>query len=252
MRIDDELAAHVGALSATVSEMGCVIDQIIEQLCACFESDHKLLLCGNGGSAADAQHVAAEFVNRLCFDRPALPALSLVTDTSVLTCVANDAAYDQVFARQIRALGRRGDVLGALTTSGHSPNILAALAVARESGLLTIGFTGQGGVESMSGLCDFVVAVPSTDCARIQECTVLSGTQLPTPWNEGSSAQRADELFTRMLGSGRRCSRPVAGGLGTRHRMTGGLSRCLSCGGNASDLIFRQRLAASLFGELPR
>jgi D-sedoheptulose 7-phosphate isomerase len=160
----------VGALSASVAQLGPVIEDIVERLCTCFQTDHKLLLCGNGGSAADAQHVAAEFVNRLCFDRPALPALSLATDTSILTCVANDAAYDQVFARQVGALGREGDVLGALTTSGQSPNVLTVLAVARDAGLCTVGFTGQAGSAAMSALCDYVVAVPSTDCARIQEC----------------------------------------------------------------------------------
>jgi D-sedoheptulose 7-phosphate isomerase len=170
MRVDDELAAHAAALRDSVTQTGPTIEELVSCLCSCFQRGNKLLLCGNGGSAADAQHIAAEFVNRLCFDRPALPALSLATDTSILTCIANDASYDQVFARQVNALGKSGDVLVGISTSGRSPNVLAALAAAREGGLSTVGFTGRGGGAAMAGLCDYLVAVSSADCARIQEC----------------------------------------------------------------------------------
>ncbi len=170
MSIEDELAAHTAALNKSVADLKSTIDGLVACLCACFERGNKLLLCGNGGSAADAQHIAAEFVNRLCFNRPALPAVSLATDTSVLTCVANDASYDQVFARQVIALGKPGDVLAGISTSGRSPNVLAALAAAREAGLSTVGFTGQGGAAAMADLCEHLVAVSTSECARIQEC----------------------------------------------------------------------------------
>ena len=127
----------------------------------------KLLICGNGGSAADAQHIAGEFVNRFLFDRPALPAISLVTDTSVLTAIGNDSSFDQVFARQIEALGRPGDALLAISTSGKSPNVLNAMDVARQKGLFCIGLCGANGFVSADA--DLVIAVPSTHTPCIQE-----------------------------------------------------------------------------------
>jgi D-sedoheptulose 7-phosphate isomerase len=139
-------------------------------LSSCFDHGGKLLICGNGGSAADAQHFAAEFVNRMRFERRPLPAIALTTDTSVLTSIANDARYEDVFTRQVEAIGCAGDVLFALSTSGASANVLAALRAGRQRGMLTVGFTGQSGAESMAPDCDLLVAVPSRDCARIQEC----------------------------------------------------------------------------------
>src|SRR5450756_703073 len=108
MGLDDELAAHVVALTGTVAGSSRAIADIVARLCSCFDQGGKLLLCGNGGSAADAQHIAAEFMNRLRLDRRPLPAIALTTDTSILTCVANDVCYEQVFARQVEALGRTG------------------------------------------------------------------------------------------------------------------------------------------------
>jgi D-sedoheptulose 7-phosphate isomerase len=169
MALKEELAAHVAALDGLVAESAETIHQAVTALCRCFEQEGKLLICGNGGSAADAQHIAAEFVNRLRLDRRPLPAIALTTDTSVLTCIANDASYDDVFARQVDALGGAGDVLLAISTSGGSPNVLAALRTARQRGLVTVGLTGQAGVERMAGDCDLLIAVPSSDCARIQE-----------------------------------------------------------------------------------
>lgn len=135
----------------------------------CFRRGNKVLLCGNGGSAADAQHVAAEFVNRLSsdFERPGLPAISLTTDTSFITAYANDFGYDGVFERQLRALGRPEDVLLGISTSGNSANIIRAIDAAREMGLKTIGLSGEGG--RMASLVDHPVVVPSRDTQHIQE-----------------------------------------------------------------------------------
>jgi D-sedoheptulose 7-phosphate isomerase len=139
-----------------------------------YEAGHKLLIAGNGGSAADAQHIAAEFVSRFNFDRPGLPALALTTDTSILTAVGNDYGYDQLFRRQIEANGVAGDVFLGISTSGNSPNILQALEGARLKGITTIGLTGQQG-GSMRELCDHCLCVPSGDTPRIQEAHILIG-----------------------------------------------------------------------------
>jgi D-sedoheptulose 7-phosphate isomerase len=128
----------------------------------------KILLCGNGGSAADAQHWAGELVSRFYYDRPGLPAIALTTDTSILTAIGNDYGYERVFARQVEALGRKGDVLYGISTSGNSPNVVAALEAARAQGLVTIGFTGQGGGK-MLALCDICIRIPSDSTPRIQE-----------------------------------------------------------------------------------
>lgn len=135
---------------------------------------HKLLLAGNGGSAADAQHWAGEFVNRFLIDRPPLPALALSTDTSVLTAVGNDFGYDQVFAKQIRALGQAGDVFLGISTSGNSANIVEALRVARARKMITIGLTGKGGGE-MALLCDILLAVPHASTPLVQEVHAACG-----------------------------------------------------------------------------
>ena len=129
---------------------------------------HKLLLVGNGGSAADAQHIAAEIVGRYKRERPAYPAIALTTDTSALTAIANDYGFEQVFARQVAGLGRRGDALLALSTSGRSPNILAALTTARERGIVTIAMTGSKG-GTLGALCDHLLVAPSDDTPVIQQ-----------------------------------------------------------------------------------
>jgi D-sedoheptulose 7-phosphate isomerase len=128
----------------------------------------KLLLVGNGGSAADAQHIAAEIVGRYKKERPAYAAIALTTDTSALTAISNDYGFEQVFARQIAGLGRRGDMLLALSTSGRSPNILAALRVAHEQGMITIGFTGSKGA-AMGVACDHLLVAPTDDTPVIQQ-----------------------------------------------------------------------------------
>lgn len=136
----------------------------------------KLLLCGNGGSAADCQHIATELTVRFEADRQALPAIALTTDTSTLTAAGNDFGFDQVFARQVVALGRRGDLLVGLTTSGDSPNIIGALHTARELGLATACLTGRdGGGVAKEGLADHCLIVPGDNTARIQEVHILIG-----------------------------------------------------------------------------
>ena len=142
--------------------------KIAEVIVGALRAGNKLLIIGNGGSAADAQHIAAEIVGRYKQERPAHAALALTTDTSALTAIANDYGFEQVFARQVAGLGRQGDVLLGLTTSGRSPNILAALRTARERGLVTIGFTGSKG-EALGALCDHLLVAPGDDTAVIQQ-----------------------------------------------------------------------------------
>jgi D-sedoheptulose 7-phosphate isomerase len=145
-----------------------------EVLCNTFGNSGKLMLCGNGGSAADAQHIAAEFVNRFQIERSPLPALALTTDTSIITSVANDNSFNDVFSRQIEALGFEGDVLLAISTSGKSRNILSALDTAKDRRIYTIGLMGAGGGE-MLRLVDLALVVESNQTPRIQEAHILAG-----------------------------------------------------------------------------
>lgn len=135
----------------------------------------KVLLAGNGGSAADAQHWAAEFVNRFLMDRPPLPAMALTTDSSVLTSIGNDFGYELVFVKQVQALGRAGDVFVGISTSGNSANVVGALQAARRQGLFTIGLTGDGGGR-MAPLCDILLAVPHPSTPLVQEMHAAIGT----------------------------------------------------------------------------
>jgi D-sedoheptulose 7-phosphate isomerase len=134
----------------------------------------KILFAGNGGSAADAQHMAAELVSRFNFDRAALAGLALTTDTSILTAVGNDYGYEKLFARQISAMGRQGDVFIGISTSGKSPNILLALEQARRQGIVTVGFTGLAG-GAMAPLCDHCIRIPSAETPKIQEGHIVLG-----------------------------------------------------------------------------
>src|SRR5712671_1734263 len=142
--------------------------RIADVIIAALRAGNKLLIVGNGGSAADAQHIAAEIIGRYKQDRPGYAAIALTTDTSALTAIANDYGFEQVFARQVEGLGQRGDVLLALTTSGRSPNILAALRSARQRGLVTVGFTGSKG-EALRSLCDHLLVAPSDDTPVVQQ-----------------------------------------------------------------------------------
>jgi D-sedoheptulose 7-phosphate isomerase len=138
------------------------------------KSGKKIMLCGNGGSAADCQHIAGEFVSRFEFDRPGLPAVALTTNTSILTAIGNDYGYEKVFSRQVQAIGEPGDILFGISTSGKSPNILAALSEARSAGMVCVGMTGNRG-GSIVEACDYVLAVPSASTPKIQEGHIVIG-----------------------------------------------------------------------------
>ena len=147
---------------------------LAEHISKAFKNDRKLLMCGNGGSAADAQHLSAELVNRFQLERPPLPALALTTDTSIITSVANDYSYDEVFSKQIKALGVEGDILLAISTSGRSENVLSAIRTAKKKGLYTVGLIGGDGGE-MRKLVDLALVVESDRTPRVQETHILAG-----------------------------------------------------------------------------
>jgi len=151
------------------------LTQVISAIADGFRGGNKLLLFGNGGSAADAQHIAAEFVNRFRIERPPLPAIALTTDTSAITSIANDSDYADVFARQVNALGKPGDIAIAISTSGNSKNVLAAVHVCRQLKIITVGLTGGSGGQ-LQGKVDYLLQVSgSQDAARIQEAHILVG-----------------------------------------------------------------------------
>jgi D-sedoheptulose 7-phosphate isomerase len=168
--ITAHLALSLGTLQRAMQDakLCTTAREIAAAMIAALRSGNKLLIIGNGGSAADAQHIAAEIVGRYKHERAAYAAIALTTDTSALTAIANDYGFEQVFARQIAALGERGDVLLALSTSGRSLNILSALRTARERGLVTVGLTGSKG-EALGALCDHLLIAPSEDTPIIQQ-----------------------------------------------------------------------------------
>lgn len=151
-----------------------LVAETAARMAAAFRDGRKVLLFGNGGSAADAQHIAAEFVGRFIPDRIPLPAISLATDTSALTALGNDYGYNAVFSRQLQALGNPGDIAIGISTSGNSPSVVEALEVARTKGLVTIGFTGQGGGK-MNGKADVLFCVPTRVTPRVQETHIILG-----------------------------------------------------------------------------
>ena len=146
---------------------------IIEALTAALKAGNKILLFGNGGSAADAQHIAAEFVNRFVIERPPLPAIALTTDTSVITSIGNDYDFSEIFSKQIRAIGQPGDVAWGISTSGNSANVLKGLEMAKKMGLITIAFTGKEGGD-VAKIVDFSIHVSSSNTARIQETHITA------------------------------------------------------------------------------
>ncbi|NDD11563.1 MAG: SIS domain-containing protein [Betaproteobacteria bacterium] len=150
------------------------VDSVAQACVRCLREGGKLLFAGNGGSAGDSQHMAGEFVSRFNYDRPGMAAIALTVDSSILTAIGNDYGYDYVFARQVEALGQRGDIFFAYSTSGNSPNILRALSVCRERGLFAVGLTGNRG-GSMNGLCDVLFEMPSAQTPRIQEGHLIIG-----------------------------------------------------------------------------
>jgi D-sedoheptulose 7-phosphate isomerase len=153
--------------------MGAEIATAATAIAEAFKAGRKLLLFGNGGSAADAQHIAAEFMNRFLIERPPLPAIALTTDTSVLTSIANDYAFDEIFSKQVKALGKKGDVALGITTSGSSGNVLKALRAAKKMGMTTIALTGEGG--KAGSLSDIALQIPSRSTPRIQEAHIAVG-----------------------------------------------------------------------------
>jgi len=156
------------------AEMAEPVVVAAKRLVTCLRAGHKVLLCGNGGSAADAQHLAAELVGRYTRERRGWPAIALTTDTSALTAIGNDYGYERIFDRQVEALGQAGDVLIAISTSGNSPNVLAAVARARAQGLYTLGFAGRDG-GLLATACDLCLPVPHAETARIQELHITLG-----------------------------------------------------------------------------
>ena len=172
--LQESLAEHLETVQATLQSQLSEIERAGAMISAALRNGNKLLLCGNGGSAADAQHIAAELVGQYERQRRAWPAIALTTDTSNLTALSNDYGFEQVFARQVEALATRHDVLLALSTSGKSENVLNAVKKARELGCKTIALTGGSG-EPLASLCDVAVVIPAQRTARIQECHITIG-----------------------------------------------------------------------------
>jgi D-sedoheptulose 7-phosphate isomerase len=176
---DDTVAAHFRQSCETLDRaagderLHAVIRAIADTITQAFRNGGKLLLAGNGGSASDAQHIAGEFLSRLNFDRNPLPAIALTSDTSVLTAIGNDYGYERTFERQVRGLGRPGDVFIAISTSGRSPNVVAALQAARKLGVTTVGFTGEG-KRDMAAYCDHCLAAPSSQTPLIQQIHIVA------------------------------------------------------------------------------
>jgi len=172
--IEFEFNEHLKTTKAT---MDCIYESVesAAQICIdALKNSRKILIFGNGGSAADAQHIAAELVGRYKVERKGLPAIALTTDSSALTCISNDYGYEQVFSRQVEALANTGDVVIGISTGGTSTNVISALDIAKNIGCKTIGFSGRGGGE-MNALCDANLVVPDDDTPRIQEMHILIG-----------------------------------------------------------------------------
>jgi len=168
----DQLADHQRVVAAAAAQLG-LLEKIADRIIECFRSGGRLFLCGNGGSAADAQHIAAELVGRFRRDRKALPAVALTTDTSVLTAVSNDLGAEQCFSRQVEALVTPNDILWALSVSGRSPNVLRAMEAAKAIGAFRIGFTGRAG-ERLKALCDLCFVADHDRSDRVQEVHQLA------------------------------------------------------------------------------
>lgn len=172
--IVNEFRSHLETIQAVIGAMETDLEKACQIAVDTLKKGNKILLCGNGGSAADAQHIAAELTGRYKSERRGLPAIALTTDTSALTAIGNDYGYGRVFDRQVEALANKGDLLIGISTSGNSANILSALTLAKEMGCMTLGFSGRdGGV--MNTLCDVNLVVPSHDTPRIQEMHILLG-----------------------------------------------------------------------------
>ena len=172
--LQNEFNEHRETLEATSENLSQHIEQAGEFIVATLKAGNKILLFGNGGSAGDAQHIAAELTGRYKTERQGLPAIALTTDTSAITAIGNDYGFDRIFDRQVEAIGNDGDLLIGISTSGNSRNVLRALAYGKDNGMNTIGFSGKGGGD-MRPLCDINLIIPSDDTARIQEMHILIG-----------------------------------------------------------------------------
>ncbi len=169
-----EFEAHRRTIDALIEQLVPTVESASTLIIERLQAGNKILLCGNGGSAADAQHIAAELSGRYKSERRALAGIALTTDTSALTAIGNDYGFETIFSRQVEALANQGDLLIAISTSGNSPNIIKAITTARELGCHTIGLSGRDG-GAMSDSCDFNIIVPSDDTPRIQEMHILIG-----------------------------------------------------------------------------
>jgi D-sedoheptulose 7-phosphate isomerase len=172
--IEREFQLHLETIQAVMNNMEADLEKAATLVVEVLKRGNKVLLCGNGGSAADAQHIAAELVGRYKIERRGLPAIALTTDTSALTAIGNDYGYKRIFDRQVEALVNEGDLLIGISTSGDSLNVLSALLLAKDMGAKTLGFTGKGGGK-MNYACDVNLVVPSDDTPRIQEMHILFG-----------------------------------------------------------------------------
>lgn len=173
--INDSLNESIQLKYAIAADSRLVqkIQEVAELCIFTYRNGNRILLAGNGGSAADAQHIAAEFVSRFMYDRPGLPAIALTTDTSMLTAIGNDYGYERLFERQLEANSRKGDLFIGITTSGNSPNVLRALARCADLGVTSVGLAGRGG--KIQSMCDHVITVPSESTPRIQEAHITIG-----------------------------------------------------------------------------
>jgi D-sedoheptulose 7-phosphate isomerase len=175
-RVSNLIEASIATKQSLLKDVELIslVAKVSEVMVGALKEGHKVLLFGNGGSAADSQHIAAELVGRFAFDRPPLPALALSVNTSCVTAIGNDYGYDQVFSRQLEALAHAGDVAIGITTSGNSPNVIRAIETAKKMGLHTVGLTGSKGGK-LRDAADMCICVPSNETPRIQECHILVG-----------------------------------------------------------------------------
>jgi len=174
--IESQIRSSVDVKTAVLQDTDLLaqIAEVTTVIIDAYKNNKKTLLAGNGGSAADAQHIAGELVARFNYDRPGLPSIAITTDSSIVTAIGNDYGYERLFSRQVEALGNAGDVFIGISTSGNSPNIIKALAACKAIGITSVGLTGAGGGK-MAELCDYCIKVPSSETPRIQEVHILIG-----------------------------------------------------------------------------
>jgi D-sedoheptulose 7-phosphate isomerase len=174
--IESQIRSSISVKTALLADSLLLsqVENISNIVINAYKNNKKTLLAGNGGSAADAQHIAGELVARFHFHRPGLPSIALTTDTSIITAIANDYGYEFLFSRQVEAMGNEGDVFIGISTSGNSPNIIKALEVCKEKNIITVGLTGESGGK-IAELCDYCIKVPSNETPRIQEAHILIG-----------------------------------------------------------------------------